>query len=60
LSVEEVIKFTYWFCQGLDQWQIKQQLGLGSHKAVDWDMFCRELCEVTLREERGKVVLIEE
>ena len=47
-SIEEVIKFTYWWCQGLDQWQIKQQLGLGSHTAVDWDMFCRELCEVTI------------
>jgi len=48
LSIEEVIKFTYWWCQGLQQCQIKQQLGLGSHTAVDWDMFCRELCEVVL------------
>ena len=65
-SIEEVIKFTYWWCQGLDQWQIKQQLGLGSHTAVDWDMFCRELCEVTIFEKRerlgepGKVVQIDE
>ena len=66
LSLEEMIKFTYWWCQGLDQWQIKLQLGLGSHTAVDWDMFCRELCEVTLFEKReklggsGKVVQIDE
>ena len=66
LSVEEMIKFTYWWCQGLDQWQIKLQLGLGSHTAVDWDMFCFELCEVTLFEKReklggsGKVVQIDE
>ena len=66
LSMEEMIKFTYWWCQGLDQWQIKLQLGLGSHTAVDWDMFCRELCEVTLFEKReklggpGKVVQIDE
>ena len=43
LSIEEIIKFTYWWSQGLEQWQIKRQLGLGSHTAVDWDMFCREL-----------------
>ena len=66
LSIEEVVKFTYWWTQGLQQWQIKQQLGLGSHTAVDWDMFCRELCEVTLFENReklggpGKVVQIDE
>jgi len=61
-----VIKFTYWWCQELDQWQIKQQLGLGSQTAVDWNILCRELCEVTLFEEReklggpGKVVEIDE
>ena len=66
LSIEEIVKFTYWWTQGLEQWQIKQQLGLGSHTAVDWDMFCRELCEVTLFEDReklggpGKVVQIDE
>jgi len=42
LSIVEVIKFTYWWCQGLQQCQIKQQLGLRSHMAVDWDMFCGE------------------
>lgn len=55
LSVEEVIKFTYWWCQGLDQWQIKLQLRLRSHTAVDWDMFCWELCEVTLFKKREKL-----
>ena len=65
-SIEEMIKFTYWWCQGLNQWQIKQQLGLGSHTAVDWDRSCRELCEVTIFEKRerlagpGKVVQIDE
>ena len=65
-SIEEVIKFTYWWCQELDQCQIKQQLGPGSHSAVDWNMFCRELCVVPLFERReklggpGKVVQIDE
>ena len=49
------MKFTYWWCQDLDQWQIKKQLGIGSHAAVDWDMFCREVCEVTLFEKREKI-----
>ena len=36
LTVEEVLlKFTYWLRQDLNQWQIKQQLQLGSHAAVD-------------------------
>ena len=67
MSIEEMIKFSYWWCQGLQQCQIKLQLGLGSRDtAVDWDMFCRELCEVTLFEQReklggpGKVVQIDE
>lgn len=66
LSIEEVIKFTYWWSRGLQQWQIKEELGLGSHTAVDWDMFCRELCEVRLFEKRehlggpGKLVQIDE
>ena len=55
MTLEEVIKFTYWWCQDLDQWQIKKQLGIESHAAVDWDMFCREVCEVTLFEKREKI-----
>ena len=55
MTLEEVVKFTYWWCQDLDQWQIKKQLGIGSHAAVDWDMFCREVCEVTLFEKREKI-----
>jgi len=38
MTVEEVLKFTYSGCQDLTQWQIKEQLGLGSHIAVDWDV----------------------
>ena len=55
LTIEEVLKFTYWWCQDMKQWQIKQQLGLGSHTAVDWDMFCREVCEVALFQRREKI-----
>ena len=30
---------------------MKQQLGFGPNTAIDWDMFCRELCEQTLEKE---------
>ena len=66
MTLEEILKFTYWWCQDLDQAQIKHELGISSNTAVDWDMFCRETCEVTLerRSEKlggeGKVVQIDE
>lgn len=42
MTMEEIIKFTYWWCQDLEQAQIKHELGICSNTAVDWDMFCRE------------------
>ena len=30
LTIKEMLKFTYWWCQDLNQWQIKQQLQLCS------------------------------
>lgn len=32
----------------MTQAQIKEELMLGDHTAVDWDMFCRELCDVII------------
>ena len=46
LSLAEVMKFIYWRSHDLNQCQIKTQLGLSSSTAVDWDMFCREVCEI--------------
>ena len=66
LSIEEIIKFTYWWCHNLTQSQIKTQLGLGSSTSVDWDMFCGEVCEIMVYEEAvplggfGKTVQIDE
>lgn len=66
MTLEEILKFTYWWCQDLDQAQIKHELGISSNTAVDWDMFCRETCEVTLENQseklggEGKVVQIDE
>lgn len=66
MTLEEVLKFTYWWCQDLDQAHIKHELGISSNTAVDWDMFCHETCEVTLENQseklggEGKVVQIDE
>lgn len=68
LSLQETLTLTYWWCEGLTEAQISRQLGLGSHTIVDWDMFCRETCEVTLENELstnkiggpGKIVQIDE
>ena len=48
LTISEVLKFTYWWCAGLNQVQINVQLGMAPSTLVDWDMFCRELCGVVL------------
>jgi hypothetical protein len=66
MSMEEVLKFTHWWSVNLPQHQIIQQLSLATNTAVDWDSFCREVCEVTIMREsckiggEGKVVQIDE
>ena len=66
MTLEEILKLTYWWCQDLDQTQVKHELGLAESTGVDWDSFCREVCEITLLENgeklggNGKVVQIDE
>ena len=48
MTLEEILKYTYWWCQGLDQAQIRHELGLATNTGVDWDSFCREVCEIVL------------
>ena len=45
MTLEEIIKLAYWWCQKLDH-----ELGLAESTGVDWDSFCREVCEITLLE----------
>ena len=46
--------------------QIKHELGLAESTGVDWDSFCREVCEITFLENserrggEGKIVQINE
>ena len=66
MTLEEILKLTYWWCQDLDQAQIKHELALAEGTGVDWDSFCREVCEITLLENgeklggEGKIVQIDE
>ena len=66
MTIEEILKYSYWWCQELDLAQIRHELGLATHTVVDWESFCREFCEISLMEEsqsivgEGKVVQIHE
>ena len=55
MTLEEIMKFTYWWTQGLTQKQIKIQLRIGDHTAVDWASFSRETCEVTTTQKSEKL-----
>ncbi|CAB4036959.1 Hypothetical predicted protein, partial [Paramuricea clavata] len=48
MTLEEVLKFTYWWCRDVRQEEIRHELNIAAHTAVDWDSFCRETCEVGL------------
>ena len=66
MTLEEILKFTYWLCQDLEQSQITHELGLVRGAGVDWDSFCREVCEITMFDSsqklggEGKIVQIDE
>lgn len=55
MTLEEILKLTYWWCQDLDQAQIKHELGLVEGTGVDWDSFCSEVCKITLLENGEKL-----
>ena len=64
MTLEEILKLTYWWCQDLYQAQIKHEGGLAESAGVDWSSFCRKVCRITLLENSdklsGKVVQIDE
>ena len=66
MTLEEILKFTYWWCQDLEQSQITHELGLARGTGVDWDSFCREVYEITMFDSsqklggEGKIVQIDE
>ena len=66
MTLEEILKFTYWWCQDLEQSQITRELRLARGTGVDWDSLCREVCEITMFDSSekigggGKIVQIDE
>lgn len=68
MTMKGTIASSYWWCEGLTENQIARQLNLATNTIVDWDMFCRETCEVTMENDLatdklggpGKVVEIDE
>lgn len=55
MTMIEIIKFTYWWCANLTQKQIIAQLKISPSTAVDWSMFCREVCLTTIENENSKI-----
>ena len=55
MTLQEILKFTYWWTIGLTQQQIMLQLQISSSTVVDWSMFCREVCEVTIEKESQQI-----
>ena len=51
MTLEEIVKYIYWWSHNSTQDQIKEQLGINSNTGVDWHMFCREVCEIIIMEE---------
>ena len=56
MTIKEIVKFRYWWTTGMEQHQIMQQLSTASTTGVDWDSFCREVCEITLMHDSCKIV----
>ena len=48
LTLQEIIKITFWWCADLRENQIKTQLRINDNTIVDWSMFCREICELSI------------
>ena len=48
LTLQEIMKITYWWCADLCESQVKTQLRIYSNTIVDWSMFCREICELSI------------
>lgn len=65
-TLEEITEYTYLWAQGMEQKQIRKEVGCSKQSSVDWNMFCRETCEVLVSLESepiggaGKRVQIDE
>jgi transposase-like protein len=55
LTLEEIMKLTYWWCRGVEQETMRFEVDVSGNTVVDWDSFCREICEVNYLECKEKV-----
>ena len=55
MTLEEVLKFTYCWCQNLDQSHLTHEVGLACGTGAYWDSFCREVCEIAMFENSAKI-----
>lgn len=51
LTIEQILKITYIWCQKLPQNYLGQQLDLSCRTTVDWYAMCREVCLCILEED---------
>eukprot|EP00112_Aurelia_sp_Birch-Aquarium-sp1_P010896 Seg2305.3 transcript_id=Seg2305.3/GoldUCD/mRNA.D3Y31 product="putative transposase-like protein" protein_id=Seg2305.3/GoldUCD/D3Y31 len=65
-TLEEILEYTYLWTQGMEQNQIRREVGCSRQSSVDWSMFCRETCEIVVYDQsepiggRGARVQIDE
>ena len=55
LTLEEILKLTYWWCRGVEQEMTRFEVDVSGNTVVDWDSFCREICEVNYLECEEKI-----
>ena len=55
LTLEEVLKLTYWWCRDVKQETMRFEVDVSGNTVVDWDRFCREICELNYFECREKI-----
>ena len=55
LTLEEILKLTYWWCRDVQQETMRFEVDVSGNTVVDWDSFCREVCEVNYLECEEKI-----
>lgn len=55
MTLEEVLKLTYWWCRDVEQETMRFEVNLSGNRVVDWDSFFREICEVNYFKSREKI-----
>lgn len=55
LTLEEILKLTYWWCRDVAQETMRFEVEVSGNTVVDWDSFCREICEVNYLECEQKI-----